>query len=323
MEKLYCLICDEHVDPIEKETLEYFDYEDIQVEYFAKKLYCPVCGEELTSDEILLENVERIKEIYKLQNNIITQDEINEILKKYNIGKRPLSLLLGLGEITITRYLDGYVPTLKNSKELKKILASPSYYYSILTLNKNKIKEVAYRKSADATQKLLDIKNDDQNIENVSKYIINKIDVTNMALQKILYYVQVFYMGFFGKHAFSSKCNAWNYGPVFGSVYYKYKKFGKNIIVDEEPSGEIDEDIRKITDSIIKYFGCYTGLILKEFTHKEEPWLNSINNDTKTIEKEELKKFGQKIIKEYKINSINEINKYSQKLLIDYIGETL
>ena len=35
---------------------------------------------------------------------------IESIMSKYNIGKRPLSLLLDWGELTITRYLKGMPP---------------------------------------------------------------------------------------------------------------------------------------------------------------------------------------------------------------------
>ena len=38
--------------------------------------------------------------------NIIKNTEIKLIIEKYNIGKRPLSIILGLGEVTITRYLN-------------------------------------------------------------------------------------------------------------------------------------------------------------------------------------------------------------------------
>lgn len=41
---------------------------------------------------------------------------------KYNTGKRPLSLLLGWGAVTITRYLDGDIPTKSYSDKLKLIL---------------------------------------------------------------------------------------------------------------------------------------------------------------------------------------------------------
>ena len=49
--------------------------------------------------------------------DLITVDEINAILEKYRITKRNLSLVVGLGELTITRYLEnGNIPTKKNSE---------------------------------------------------------------------------------------------------------------------------------------------------------------------------------------------------------------
>ena len=69
------------------------------------------------------------------------------ILKKYDIGKRPLSLLLGWGESTLTRYLDGDIPTKQYSNTLKKILNNPDDMKDLLEKNKDNIKDVAYRKS--------------------------------------------------------------------------------------------------------------------------------------------------------------------------------
>ena len=39
-----------------------------------------------------------------MKDRVITKKEIEEILIKYNIGKKPLSLVLGWGEVTIIRY---------------------------------------------------------------------------------------------------------------------------------------------------------------------------------------------------------------------------
>ena len=86
-------------------------------------------------------------------------------------------MLLGFGEITITRYLDGYVPTRENSKLLKMIYSSQSDYYSILQMNKNNISKIAFNKSLKATIELLDVQTSDDVIFEISKYIINKIDV--------------------------------------------------------------------------------------------------------------------------------------------------
>ena len=59
---------------------------------------------------------------------LICREEILQILEKYNIGRKPLSLLLGWGQTTILRYLNGITPTPEYSKELLHILKDPSYY---------------------------------------------------------------------------------------------------------------------------------------------------------------------------------------------------
>ena len=41
-----------------------------------------------------------------------------DILRKYKIGKKPLSKLLGWGEVTITRYINGDIPSKLYSDEL-------------------------------------------------------------------------------------------------------------------------------------------------------------------------------------------------------------
>ena len=131
----YCVVCNKNVDTIVQYKTRNFKDDVMDVEYESKIAICPECGEELFIDEISKYNQKMIKQKYQEKYEIITQDEIKQIMTKYNIGKRPLSLLLGFGEITITRYLSGYLPTPKNSQNLKKILNSPSDYYSILQLS--------------------------------------------------------------------------------------------------------------------------------------------------------------------------------------------
>ena len=81
---------------------------------------------------------------YREQENLISVSEIENILEKYDIGKRPLSLLLGWGEGTLTRYLNGDIPTMQYSDVLKRILESPYQMSEVLEQNKDKITERAY-----------------------------------------------------------------------------------------------------------------------------------------------------------------------------------
>ena len=103
----------------------------------------------------IIEKIEKERLTINGYDEIITKDEINDILKKYNISKTNLSRLLGFGELTITRYLNGATPTLQKSKFLKEILYSPNYYFIILLCNKHKITYNAFFKSQVATFNLI------------------------------------------------------------------------------------------------------------------------------------------------------------------------
>lgn len=55
--------------------------------------------------------------------------------------------------------------------------------------------------------------------------------VSNLQLQKILYYIQLNFFLMFDKCAFSDEIQAWRHGPVVKEVYYKYNIFGRHKII--------------------------------------------------------------------------------------------
>lgn len=320
MRKEYCLLCDEFVDVIIKESVKKYQDENGIIQYIGKDAYCIKCNEKIYIEEIAKYNRDQILKQIRIKNDIIGKEEIEEMLDKYNIGKRPLSLLLGFGEITITRYLNDYVPTKKNSDYLKKLLDSPSEYYSLLQMNKDKINQAAFKKSEKKTRELLDINGEDEVIANVARYIIKNKEVTNLSLQKLLYYVQLFTIGFFKRPAFISACKAWTYGPVFGSIYHKYKSFDKCVIEDNEKIEDIEEDLLSVVNAVLKYFGCFSGVTLMEFTHTEKLWIEAKETSSQIIEKNEMRKYSEKIFKDYVINDVNDIVNYSNFLFCNYLN---
>lgn len=52
-------------------------------------------------------------------------NDIENLMKIYKIGKAPLSLALGFGEVTITRYLSGQIPSKEYSDIIRMALSSP------------------------------------------------------------------------------------------------------------------------------------------------------------------------------------------------------
>ena len=68
------------------------------------------------------------------------------------------------------------------------------------------------------------------NAMEIARYVINKCTVegcpiSNLQLQKILYYIQRSFLKF-GMYAFTDDIEAWQFGPVVRDVYNNYCGFG-------------------------------------------------------------------------------------------------
>ncbi|ASM34650.1 prophage ps3 protein 01 [Campylobacter sputorum subsp. bubulus] len=65
----------------------------------------------------------------------------------------------------------------------------------------------------------------------VSKYILTKCNlennpISNLQLQKTLYYIQYEFLTKMDKPLFEDDFEAWKFGPVIPSVYYEYSHIG-------------------------------------------------------------------------------------------------
>lgn len=94
--------------------------------------FCNECGGEMGIPGLMDYNVKEMDEQYRKAEEIITVEDIERLMKLYNIGKAPLSLALGFGEVTITRYLAGQVPSKEYSDIMLHALASASYMKELL-----------------------------------------------------------------------------------------------------------------------------------------------------------------------------------------------
>ena len=142
MNKGFCEECNNLVDYEIKEIDEKIEIKGKEYNYKRLIGYCKKCGEEISSNEITDENLKRIDKVYRNEENIIRTEEINKILSKYKIGKKPLSKLLGWGEVTLIRYLNGDVPSKVYSDQLYKILNEEEYMSKLLEENKNLFMEI-------------------------------------------------------------------------------------------------------------------------------------------------------------------------------------
>ncbi len=100
--------------------------------------------------------------------------------------------------------------------------------------------------------------------------------ISNLKLNKLLYYAQGTFLARTGKPLFENRIEAWTYGPVIPEVYRKYKVFGKNPIFSDQ--NDIDMSVFSADEADVLYdvmreFGQYTGSKLVALTHQPgTPW---------------------------------------------------
>lgn len=105
--------------------------------------------------------------------------------------------------------------------------------------------------------------------------------ISNLKMQKMLYYAQGHCLALFKKPLFEERIEAWDYGPVVQSVYDCFKKYGSNSIsFDELESFKTDniaknKDIMELLIFIFDKYGSMGAWKLSENTHKESPWKDS------------------------------------------------
>lgn len=325
-EMTFCEHCRKDVLYTEKDEYMSAELKGETYNYNGKMAICNECNNEIYVNEINDYNLHKLYSEFRKQHNIISLEKIIEIPERYNIGKRPLSSLLGWGEQTFSRYYDGDIPSEQYSAILQKIYENPELFLSILESNKEKLKsQSTYEKSKLATQMILGIGqiSNTAKIEVVVNYLLNKCeDITPLALQKLLYYVQGFYYAFVDGFIFEDNCEAWVHGPVFRDIYFKYREYRFDPISVSDNADDLNLSVseKTIIDSVIKNLSCYSGKVLEAFTHTETPWLATRGDLLASVSTE--RKIEKKLIGDYftevkeKNNMLNpsDIGVYSKKM---------
>ncbi len=321
----FCENCRKLVNYTEKSVETSGTIKSINYHYIATEAHCTECGALVYVPEINDSNLSALYDEYRKSNNLISLEHILEIPQKYAIGKRPLSLLLGWGEQTFSRFCEGDIPSKQYSDILIKIYDDPSFYLEILESNKNNLRsETTYIKSKKAVEKILNDKLDaDDIMSSTINYLLKQCgDITPLALQKALYYIQGFYSAFYDSFLFEQDCEAWIHGPVYREVYKRYRDYhydpiDRNI---ETNDNSITDQQKAIYDAIIKYFCCYSGKILEQFTHNETPWmiarscLPAAAPSGQIITRESIHKYFSNVKEKYKMISPDDIQLYSKDM---------
>lgn len=252
---------------------------DKEYTFYITVAICDECGEEMSIPGLIDRNIQEVDTQYRDYENIVSIDDIERLMKIYKIGKAPLSLALGFGEVTITRYLSGQIPSKEYSAIMKKTLSSPAFMKQKLNENKDKLAPAAYNKAWNAATQLEMLFSVSNKMLRVISYVFEKLEeVTPLMLQKLLYFIQGESYALNGKPMFRENCQAWVHGPVYPEVYDMFRDFKYNPIDDarfailEGTEDELSHEERMVVDLVVNTFGEYSGKMLERITHEEEPW---------------------------------------------------
>ena len=228
-----CPICGkEHEVEIRKRKSQ-IKIKDIMVDYDEIYYRCTNVSDEddneYVSGKMMDKNLLEAKDIYRKEKGLLTSNEIKQIRKKYGLTQAEFSFLLGLGEITITRYEKKLIQDETYDKIMRLVYEDAFLALDYLKENKDKFKNekryeeieknikkiviqdaVEYFNKKELLSKYVDFENmsimngfkniDISKLEAVINYIANKNNnLYKVKLMKLLWYIDMLYYKKYGK----------------------------------------------------------------------------------------------------------------------------
>ena len=135
--------------------------------------------------------------------------------------------------------------------------------------------------------------------------------ISNLKMQKMLYYAQGWHFAHFNTPLFDDEIEAWKHGPVVRQVYNEFKKYGRDAIsfdeLDSFDKNTINSDEQEFITFVFKRLSRISAWELAELTHKESPYKdNFVEGMNNNIPKDKIKnylctKLNEQIIKQKEI----------------------
>lgn len=131
-------------------------------------------------------------------------------------------------------------------------------------------------------------------------------EMTNMKVQKLLYYAQSLHLALYDEPLFGDEMQAWRYGPVCPPAYRYYSEFeASQLPVPGRPElAVISEAEQQLAEEVWDYFGIHHAYILSSMTHLEFPWrkarrgLPENARSTEPIQIKDMQLLGEKKLAE-------------------------
>ena len=142
-----------------------------------------------------------------------------------------------------------------------------------------------------------DMKEAKYNVGDIARYVINYVNnnddlISNLKLQKVLYFIQAKFLTDIGYPCFKEEIEAWSMGVVIPSVYNEYKRYGAGCILPVKEFFVYSDDIfeckyvkysddviddydKKAINEIINKCANYSDFQLTSITRNQTPYIKA------------------------------------------------
>lgn len=115
----------------------------------------------------------------------------------------------------------------------------------------------------------------------------SRFDMTNLRLQKLLFFLSYDYYSQEKHLLFEEKFKAYKFGPVLESVYFSLRSFGRSSIVlgsegektFQKVFSSITETLKEELKSILSNYNACSTYALVEKSHSYEVWSSAYDSD--------------------------------------------
>lgn len=133
----------------------------------------------------------------------------------------------------------------------------------------------------------------------IAMYIVDRCHhigqpISNLKLQKMLYFIQAYFLKDTGSPCFADEIRAWDYGPVVPSVHRAYKLYGNANIPDagnRDAFAGISADDKLRLHAVIDSAAQYSAPSLAELTQRQAPWKAAYGKSDNIIYPEAIKEY--------------------------------
>lgn len=122
--KEYCQNCKLENKTTIREMEETYSVRGESINILAMVRVCSKCNKPIFDEELDSQNIERAFDKYRINHDILTAEQIEDLRKTYGLSQRGLAILLNWSPATVARYEQGSIP-------------SPSHHAMLINLKKN------------------------------------------------------------------------------------------------------------------------------------------------------------------------------------------